>query len=159
MAQSRDTLDSQDLAPLSRLTRLEVLRLPWEISLPEPLPQLPALTTFRGNTSNLQLLSPVVATLENLELSGNRLDFKQPTRLADFTRLRKLHCCFESYTFLDPDEPRMLPPTLLSISMAWTDDDYLDLDQVDCFFQVGGQMVIDQTDKLRCITWNRHASV
>ena len=114
--------DFPNMASLSRLTRLEGLRMPHHRPFPQPLPRLPALTTFHGNISDLQRLSPVAATLKHLRLSGDTLDFKQPVRFTNFTCLRKLHLAFETYTPLIPNEPQLFPPSLPSISMAWDPD-------------------------------------
>lgn len=92
-----------DLAPLSRLTRLEVLKFGDMINRIPPLPQLPALRTFVGITSDLQILSSVTATLETLELWAEKFDFRQPTTLCCFTRLRSFKCGFKEVRNLHPD--------------------------------------------------------
>ena len=107
--------EGRDLAPLSRLTQLEEFSCgaPFE-PLTQPLPQLPALRKFCGNTADLQLLSSVSATLQELELVETDCDFRQPTTLAHFTRLHTLSIVHGVVRNFHPD---MLPSTLRSITL------------------------------------------
>ena len=142
-----------DLAPLSRLTRLDVLkfgdmtnRIP-RLALRAPsrtvaAGRTPALKTFVGITSDLQILSSVTATLETLQLWAEKFDFRQPTTLSCFTRLRSLQYGFKGVRNLHPD---VFSPTLRHVAMTAYDGPLI--------FPAGGQLCFCE-DK---IIWTRHA--
>ena len=86
----------------------------------------------------------MAATLENLHISAHhKLDSSQLTRLADFTRLRRLHCCFTHYM---PLMPHMLPPTLSFLTLAWFNSGDADfkghLDFALALLDAGGRVVM-----------------
>ena len=134
-----------DVAVLSRLTRLETLEMSCWNPIPQQLPQLPVLRTFIGVLSDLQLLTPVASTLENLELSGGDLDFEQPMRFTNFTCLRKLHLSFFNYTPLVPTSA-LLPPNLPSMTMAWPHDLAPSMDSLREFIDNFGQIVVNENE-------------
>ena len=151
----------RDLAPLSRLTQLEEFICGSQRDpLTQPLPQLPALRRLCGYIADLQPLSSVSATLETLELMGlgRDFDFRQPTTLAHFTRLRTLYAQFAVMRNFKPD---VLPSTLRSITLVLDhpeplqgDDDPPGLDQ-SLVLPAGGQAAMDMDSDHIAITWNR----
>lgn len=151
----------RDLAPLSRLTQLEELTCgpPYD-QLTQPLPQLPALRRFCGNTADLQLLSSVSAGLEKLELVGfgENFDFRQPTTLSHFTRLHTLCAQFAVIRNFHPD---MSPSTLRSINFVLDppeqpqdDEDPPGPDQ-SLVLPAGGQVAMRISFTEIDITWHR----
>ena len=143
-------LQYPDLAPLSRLTRLEQFSI-FDVELNQPLPHLPALKSLWAFTSDLQLLTSVTATLENLDLYGETYDFRQRTTLSHFTRL-----CSFTYDFVKGVEnlhPDVFPPTLRKITAALHDSQPL-------AFPAGGQLRyhnITHWKTAENVTWTRHA--
>lgn len=106
---------SWDLALLTRLTQLKQLKLRCELT--QPLPKLPALSSLRVCTSDLQNLSSVTATVQELDLTASHsIDFKQPTTLAHFTCMHTLSI---TATMIRNFIPKVLPPTLGSIKIRF----------------------------------------
>ena len=137
-----------NLAPLTRLAKLEDLTL--YCSIVKPIPQLPALHRLYVETSDLQLLSPAAAALESLQLRADRIDFGQPYTLVHFTRLTSLYVSAES---IDNFKPEVLPSTLRDISLGYEmgvcDEDPRPV------FPVGGTMsfVEKRVDNPATIEW------
>ena len=142
------------LAPLSRLTGLKELYMP-EVRLDGPLPHLPALRTFSGHNLVLLQVSPVAATLENLNLTGNwTVDW---TELAKFTCLCKLWYLADWSLTLFPT-CQGLPPTLRTVTLAYSEP-YPNHDQFEAFVDAGGEVVTSRTDGVVSLTWNRPAAL
>ena len=78
------------LALLARLMQLVQLELEVTQELTQPLPQLPSLLVLRVWTQDLQIVSSVALTLQELYLHAPSIDFRLPYTLARFTRLHTL---------------------------------------------------------------------
>ena len=143
-----------DLAPLTRLTQLVALHLAYTFELTQPLPQLPALLSLHVMTEDLQTVSSVAATLQELELYAADTDLRPPNTLAHFSRLHTLSLVpYEISNF----SPKMLPPSLDSITVS-SDLCGPMLDADDLVFPAGGHVVkTDLGDGEYVISWTRHS--
>ena len=81
-----------DIAAQSRLTQLVVLDLDFSGELTQPLPPLPALLFLHVWTEDLQTVSSLAPTLQELSLYALHIDFRPPNTLAQFTCLVSFSC-------------------------------------------------------------------
>ena len=143
-----------DLAQLSRLTQLKQLKLQESLRpLTQPLPQLPALQYLQVWT-DLQTVSSVASTLQELNLYARDINFRQPVTLALFTRLHTLSLAARTIRNFTPE---VLPPNLCCVTIIYKDHEpFLDADQV-LTFPAGGHTVKSMDYGQHVVTWTHQS--
>ena len=138
-----------NLAVLSRLTQLVVLNLEYSAELTQPLPQLPALLLLHLWTQDLQLVSSVATTLQELSLYAPHIDFRPPNSLTRFTRLHTLSLVAQTICGFTPE---VLPPSLGFITIRYEGHHGQSADQL--AFPAVGDIV--KTGE-HVVSWTRHS--
>ena len=144
-----------DLAQLTRLTQLKALHLQNWNPLTQPLPHLPSLLSLQGRTEDLQPLSPVALTLQELRVEAPHFDFRPPNTLAHFTRLHTLSVTADTIRNFNP---KVLPLSVGSITVTCCVPGHSD-DADQLAFPAGGHTVTEELEDIGefVISWTRHS--